>query len=84
LSAGMGVLWTSGILLYGWGASLLGSLGPSVGWPVFQAMIVVTSSVIGFAMGEWKNAEARLVRVAGIGLAMLVAAIVLLSIGNRI
>jgi L-rhamnose-H+ transport protein len=84
LSALMGILWTSGIVLYGWGASLLGSLGPSVGWPVFQAMIVVTSSVIGFGMGEWKNAEARTVRIAGTGLAVLVAAIVLLSIGNRI
>lgn len=78
----MGVLWTSGIFLYGWGASRLGHLGASVGWPVFQATIVIISSVLGFCFHEWKGAESRLVRLNAIGLTILVFAIVVLSVGN--
>ena len=83
LSALMGILWTCGILLYGWGASLLGELGPSIGWPVFQATIVVTSSAVGFYLGEWDNAEPGTMKMNGIGLAVLASSIVVLSIGNR-
>jgi L-rhamnose-H+ transport protein len=78
----MGTLWTAGIFLYGWGASRLGDLGPSVGWPVFQATIVIVSSVVGFCLHEWRGAEPRVVRVNAVGVAVLISAIVVLSIGN--
>lgn len=79
----MGGLWTIGLLLYGWGASGLGSLGAAVGWPVFQATIIVVSSVLGMAAGEWRNAEKSVFRMNNIGLAILVGAIIVLSFGSR-
>jgi L-rhamnose-H+ transport protein len=83
LSFAMGILWTGGLLLYGWGASNLGALGPSIGWPIFQASIIVISSVLGIAMGEWKNAKRRTMRINYLGLAVLVLSIATLSLGNR-
>jgi L-rhamnose-H+ transport protein len=80
----MGLLWTGGILLYGRGSILLGELGPAIGWPIFQATIVIVSSVLGALSGEWRHAEARFVRMNNVALVLLVLAIVVLSIGNRV
>lgn len=80
----MGVLWTGGILLYGRGSILLGELGPAIGWPIFQATIVIVSSALGALSGEWRNVEARFIRMNNAALAILVLAIVVLSIGNRV
>lgn len=83
LAAMMGVLWTGGLLLYGRGASAMGSLGAAIGWPVFQATMIVVSSTAGALSGEWRGAGPRFRRVNSAGLATLVLAIVVLSIGNR-
>jgi L-rhamnose-H+ transport protein len=83
LAAAMGILWTGGLLLYGRGASGLGDLGPAIGWPVFQATMIVISSALGIAFGEWHKAEARAFKTNCLGLAILICSIVVLSIGNR-
>ena len=80
----MGVLFCAGFLLYGKGATLLGALGPVVGWPVFQATTIMVSTAAGAASGEWRKAGRRFVRLNLFGLAILVSAIVVLSIGNRL
>jgi L-rhamnose-H+ transport protein len=84
LSALMGVLFCAGFLLYGQGATVLGVLGPVVGWPVFQATTIMASTVAGAASGEWRGADKRFVGLNIVGLAILVSAIVVLSIGNRL
>jgi L-rhamnose-H+ transport protein len=84
LASLMGILWTGGLLLYGWGASGLGKLGPVVGWPIFQASMILISSLWGAVFGEWRNADSKTLRLNYYALACLVAAIAVLSIGNRI
>jgi L-rhamnose-H+ transport protein len=79
----MGILWTGGLFFYGRGATGLGKLGPVVGWPVFQASIILISSLWGAVHGEWRNADGKTLRLNYCGLASLVAAIAVLSIGNR-
>lgn len=79
----MGVLWTGGILLYGWGATLLGVLGPVIGWPAFQATMIVISSVWGGICGEWRNSDRFALRFNYLALGTLVVAIGILSVGNR-
>lgn len=83
LAVAMGVLYTGGIFLYGRGAASLGELGPAVGWPVFQATTIMTSSFLGALTGEWRGAGIRFFRMTMAGLALLVIAIVVLSAGNR-
>jgi L-rhamnose-H+ transport protein len=80
----MGVLWAGGLLLYGWGATALGRLGPVIGWPVFQASMILISSLWGAMYGEWRKADSKTLRLYCGALASLVAAIALLSVGNRI
>ncbi len=83
LAASMGILWTGGLLLYGRGATLLGDLGAAIGWPVFQATIIIVSSLLGAVSGEWRGAEPRFKRLNNVGLVILLGAILVLSIGNR-
>jgi L-rhamnose-H+ transport protein len=83
LSSSMGFLFTAGLLLYGWGATGLGDLGAAVGWPMFQSVMIVLSSGIGIALGEWRGVPARIFRVNIVGLMVLLGAIVVLSFGNR-
>ena len=84
LSASMGILFCAGFLLYGKGATILGALGPVVGWPVFQATTIMISTAAGAAFGEWHGADRRFLHLNMAGLAVLVGAIVVLSIGNRL
>lgn len=83
LTVAMGVLFTGGLLLYGWGGNAMGELGAAVGWPLYQAAMILTSSVLGIATGEWKGADSVFIRRNCLGLAILITAIVILSIGNR-
>jgi len=83
LSALMGVLFTGGLLLYGRGAAMLGSLGAAIGWPVFQATMIITSTCLGALTGEWRGVDLRFVRATVGGILILIAAIVVLSsLGN--
>ena len=70
----MGLVWSASIGFYGASAQALGPLGPSVGWPVFIGLIVLTSNAWGVAIGEWKNKpRGRLVEMLA-GSAVLVIA----------
>jgi L-rhamnose-H+ transport protein len=83
LAALMGILWTGGILLYGRGATALGHLGPVVGWPAFQASMIVISSIWGALYGEWRNSDSMTLRFNYAALGALLVAISVLSLGNR-
>lgn len=84
LIALMGVLFYAGFLLYGQGATRLGALGPVVGWPVFQATTIMASTAAGAALGEWRGGDRRFVCLNILGLVILVSAIVVISLGNRL
>jgi L-rhamnose-H+ transport protein len=79
LSVLMGVLWFGGHLLYGMGTSLLGVLGPVVGWPVYMSMLVISASGYGFLFGEWRQVSARPIRLQLAGIAILCAAVFMFS-----
>ena len=83
LSASMGILFCSGFLLYGKGATMLGSLGSVVGWPVFQATTILISTATGAACGEWQGADRSFLYLNIAGIGILVAAIVVVSLGSQ-
>jgi len=83
LASVMGVLWIGGVLLYGWGATALGSLGAVIGWPVFQATMIVSSSLWGLLRGEWRNSDSLTLRLNFAALGLLVVAVCVLSMGNQ-
>lgn len=79
LSVLMGVLWFGGHLLYGMGTSLLGTLGPVVGWPVYMSMLVISATGYGFVFGEWRQVSSRPIRLQLVGIVILCAAVFLFS-----
>ena len=79
----MAVLWFVGTLLYGVASGKLGSLGPALGWPLFMSLIVILATVLGYFTGEWKHAPGKPVRIMVAGVAVLVIAVIILSIASR-
>jgi L-rhamnose-H+ transport protein len=53
----MSLLWISSVYLYGRSAFGLGPLGNSFGWPVFVALIILTSNAWGVLLAEWRQAS---------------------------
>jgi L-rhamnose-H+ transport protein len=78
----MGALWFGCMAVYGSAAVLLGALGTSVGWGLFQIFVIITANVSGLMTGEWRAAGPRALRLLRGGLALLAAATVLMALGN--
>jgi L-rhamnose-H+ transport protein len=77
----MGVLWTGSVILYGWGARLLGPLGPTVGWSLWNAVMIVTTVACGLATHEWKGINGRPFHLLLAGIAILVGGMCVLGMG---
>jgi L-rhamnose-H+ transport protein len=79
----MSVLWMGAFALYGMSATYLGSLGTSIGWGLFQIFMIMTATLSGVLMGEWKGAPRSATLPLGLGLASLTCATALLSMANQ-
>lgn len=79
----MGLMWIGGTALYGSSATMMGSLGPVVGWPVYMSVMITVGNFWGWVTGEWRGAPPRATRLLVLGIAIQVVAITILSISNR-
>jgi L-rhamnose-H+ transport protein len=79
LALGMAILWFGSSVLYGAATMVLGALGPVVGWPLFMSLIVIVASLLGIWTGEWKHATRRALPTQMLAVAILVAAVIVLS-----
>jgi L-rhamnose-H+ transport protein len=82
LAIAMGLLWLGGIVSYGIGATLVGRYGTSVGFALFSASIILSANVGGILAGEWKSTSRRTRLLLGVGMAAILAAIVVLNLGG--
>jgi len=82
LAVSMAVVWMSGLLLYGAGATLAGKYGTSVGFTLFVAMSVLSSTVLGVLTGEWKSTSARTRKLLATGVAQILISVVVLNLGG--
>lgn len=78
----MGLLWFAGIAVYGVGAADLGALGGVIGWPLFMAMIIISANLWGAFTGEWKGSSGGTHAYSWAGIAVLLAAIYVISRGS--
>jgi L-rhamnose-H+ transport protein len=78
----MGLLWYSGLVVYGMGTDALGALGKIVGWPEFMSIDIIAGILWGFFGGEWKGASRTALGYCLTGIAILFLAIGVISIGN--
>lgn len=79
LAASMAFTWFASLLLYGVAAADLGELGPVFGWPLFEAIIVTTASILGILTGEWKRAGRIPLQLQLTGVAVLIVSIFVFS-----
>lgn len=83
IGLGMAALWFVGLIFYGRGAAGMGDLGAVIGWPLFMAILILASTVTGFATGEWKGSGSQAKRWMGAGLVVLLIASALLGVANQ-
>jgi hypothetical protein len=79
----MAVLWMGAFALYGMSAVLLGTLGVSVGWGLFQSFMIITATVSGILTAEWRRAPRNATILLTLGLACLLLATLLLSMAGH-
>ncbi len=71
----MGLLWGGSIFIYGAATPRLGSLGPSVGWPLSLAVGLLVANLMGLLLGEWRKAGTTAIRWMQAGIVTLLFAI---------
>jgi L-rhamnose-H+ transport protein len=78
----MGVQFCAAIALLGNGNLVLGALGASVGWGIYQALQILGNQAVGFLSGEWAGVPAKPRWQMYSGIALLVLAAVIMAYGN--
>lgn len=81
--AAMSSVWIASVLVYGRSVFGLGRLGYSFGWPVFIALIILTSNAWGVILGEWRGVAKTAFRRMLAGSAVLVVATFLIAQGKK-
>ncbi len=84
LGALMGVLWMGSTIIYGAATAELAGLGPILGWPLFMSSIIITSNVVGFVTGEWKNAGQKALTTMLVGILFLILGFIALALSGRL
>jgi L-rhamnose-H+ transport protein len=82
IALAMACLHDGAILLYGVGASKLGTIGAAVGYAVFMSFAIVVGNVNGFLTGEWKGAGKKSVAWIIGGIVILMLGVSVLARGN--
>ncbi|HKS74146.1 MAG TPA: L-rhamnose/proton symporter RhaT [Terriglobales bacterium] len=75
----MGLLWGGSIFVYGSAAPKLGRLGPAIGWPLSLSVGLLTANLCGIFAGEWRYSRAVERVLMGLGLLVLILAIITLG-----
>jgi L-rhamnose-H+ transport protein len=84
LSALMALMWIGSFYLYGAGAAKLGHWGAVAGWPLFISLSIVTGNLWGLWTGEWQGASISARRLLNFGLAVLIAAVIIVALSNSV
>jgi hypothetical protein len=79
-----GVQFCLAIALLGHGNIILGVLGASVGWGIFQAMQLMGNQGVGLFSGEWRNVPSTPRRQMLCAVAMLLVAASIMAYGNSL
>jgi L-rhamnose-H+ transport protein len=77
----MAVLWTGSVFVYGWGANDLGKLGATLGWSLWNAILIATTFFCGLLTHEWKGVHGRPLQVLYGGIAVMVVGMFVLGLG---
>lgn len=81
----MSIIWIASFIMYGSGATMMGSWGTIIGWPVYMILSISFANLWGILQGEWKgDVSAGTKKLMGLGLITLLVAILLLGYSSTI
>ena len=78
----MALVWATAVLSYGFGATLVGSAGTSVGYMLFTSSSVLFGTAFGLMTGEWKGTSPRTRRLLIAAVAFILASVIVLNLGG--
>jgi L-rhamnose-H+ transport protein len=78
----MALLGITAFLGYGFGATLIGKYGTSLGFALFIAASILVSNSIGLLTGEWKATSARTRTILAAGIVTILISVVILNLGG--
>ena len=82
LGIAMGLLWLSGMVGYGIGATLVGKYGTSLGYTLFVTAMILSSNFLGIVTGEWKSTSARTRGVLTAAVVVILVSVIVLNLGG--
>jgi L-rhamnose-H+ transport protein len=82
LGIAMGLLWLSGLVGYGIGATLVGKYGTSLGFALFTAAQILSSNFLGILTGEWKATSPATRRVLTAAVVVILISVLVLNLGG--
>lgn len=82
LAVAMTLVWFTGIVSYGIGATLVGKYGTSVGFALFIAATILSSNLVGIVTGEWKNTSQGTTKLLVCAGAATLASVLVLNLGG--
>ncbi|HXR74341.1 MAG TPA: L-rhamnose/proton symporter RhaT [Bryobacteraceae bacterium] len=75
LAFAMGLMWLSGVAIYGMSVQRLGKLGASIGWALIQSTAIIAGNISGVVTGEWRGTTAKAKATMAWGLFVLILGI---------
>lgn len=81
MAASAGVLWYLQFFFYAWGAANIPVHLSFVNWMLHMSCYVLFGGIVGLALGEWRGAGGRPVRLLWTGMAVIIAAANLVGLG---
>jgi L-rhamnose-H+ transport protein len=82
LGLAMAMLWLSGVVGYGIGATFVGKYGTSIGFALFVAAQILTSNMLGILSGEWKSTSTKTKRVLAGAVVFTLVSVIVLNLGG--
>jgi len=82
LAIAMGLLWVSGMVGYGIGATLIGKYGTSLGYALFTAVLILSSNFLGIVTGEWRATSSGTRRVLTAAVVVILISVLVLNLGG--
>jgi L-rhamnose-H+ transport protein len=79
----MGLIFVTGLSLYGIGSLHLGTMGPVLGFPVYTSAMVLSANAAGFLTGEWRGSPRVAYVYEFLGILLLITSIIVIAVGNR-
>ncbi|MFC1692305.1 L-rhamnose/proton symporter RhaT [Candidatus Latescibacterota bacterium] len=80
----MSVMWIGSFILYGAGATMMGSWGTVIGWPVYMVLSIAFANIWGIFHGEWRGVSSGTKIIMVQALCILLCAIVIFAYSGTV